>query len=49
MRNRFIRAGALLLVLAVLGLGFAGCKKQQVHAEGDGHDHGQQKAKPTRR
>jgi cobalt-zinc-cadmium efflux system membrane fusion protein len=40
MKSRIIRAGALLLVLALLGLGFAGCKKEPAHAEGDGHDHG---------
>lgn len=38
MRNRLICIGAFMLVLAVLGLGFAGCK-EQAHAEGDGHDH----------
>jgi hypothetical protein len=43
MKNRLIRAGAFLLVLALLGLGLAGCKKQQVPAEADahaGHKHG---------
>jgi cobalt-zinc-cadmium efflux system membrane fusion protein len=39
MRNKFTSAGAFLLVCAVLGLGWAGCRKQQVHAEGEGHDH----------
>jgi len=42
-----MRAGAFTLVLAVLGLGFAGCKKQEVHAEGDGHDHGEGEAHTT--
>ncbi len=43
MRSKFIKAGTFLLVLAVLGLGFAGCKKPQVPAEADrhaGHKHG---------
>jgi len=44
MRNRLKRAGAFLVVLAVLGLGFAGCKKQPTHAEGDGHGHGEAEA-----
>jgi hypothetical protein len=48
MRNKFTCAGAFLLVCAVLGLGCAGCRKQQAHAEGDGHDHGhKQSATPV--
>lgn len=40
MRNRLIRAGAFTLVLAVLSLGFAGCRKPPAPAPGDSHDHG---------
>jgi cobalt-zinc-cadmium efflux system membrane fusion protein len=44
MRTRLIHAVARLLMVAVLGLGFAGCRKQQAHVEGDGHDHGEGEA-----
>jgi cobalt-zinc-cadmium efflux system membrane fusion protein len=37
MKNRIIHAWAFPLVLGVLCLGFAGCKRQQAHVEGDGH------------
>jgi cobalt-zinc-cadmium efflux system membrane fusion protein len=44
MRSKLIDACAFLLVLGVLCLGFAGCKKQQAHAEDDGHGHGEAEA-----
>jgi cobalt-zinc-cadmium efflux system membrane fusion protein len=39
MRSKLIQAWAFLLVLGVLCMGFASCKKQQAHAGDDGHGH----------
>ncbi len=44
MRSRSIQIWAFLLVLGVLCLGFAGCRRQQVHSENDGHGHAEGQA-----